>query len=332
MKLGILTSNFSTNNIDELRESKLASNRMRLNVAKDAAVMADIEVPPLDFYNFNINVDYLLIGKFVYKSGANIFIDDDGSRMKRWMQYIEALKRKNIKIFLDYTDHLIIAEDNRSDFYKSVLQYVDVVVTPSERMKENISKYFKGKIKIIEEPLEVDINPVKNSNFEEISALWFGHPTNLKYLFNYLINKKNINKLKIVTSQINEKEKIIIRNINKNIQIDFYNWEPNFYSKLNLECNICLIPSDTNDLKKNGVSNNRLITAYALGLLPIVTVVKSYEPYRSTLIDIDQINAFDKKNLMKLNNILKENQESIIEKYTTDIIKKKWLDLFKINK
>jgi hypothetical protein len=305
---------------------------MRLNVAKDAAAMADIEVPQLDFYNSNINVDYIIIGKFVYQSGANIFIDDDGSRMKRWMQYIEVVKRKKTKIILDYTDHLIIAEDNRSYFYKNVLQFVDVVVTPSERMKENISKYFNGEIKIIEEPLEVDINPVKHNDFEEISALWFGHPINLKYLFNYLIDNKNIDKLKIVTSQLKDKEKFIIQNINKNIKIDFYIWEPNFYSNLKLDCNICLIPSDTNDMKKNGVSNNRLITTYALGLIPIATVVKSYEPYRSMLIDIDHINAFDKKNLIQLNGILKEKQESIIEKYTADKIKKKWLDLFEINK
>lgn len=331
MRLGILTSNFQNNNIDELRLSKLASNRMRLNVAKDAAVMAGIEVPQLDFYNSNIDVDYLIIGKFVFQSGANLFIDDDGSRMQRWMQYIEAAKRKNTKIILDYTDHLIIAEDNRSDFYRRVLQFVDVVVTPSERMKENISKYFKREIKIIEEPLEVDVIPVKDNDFEEISALWFGHPTNLKYLFNFLINNKDIDKLKIITSPINEKEKIIIQNINKKVKLDFHTWEPNFYSKLLLDCNVCLIPSDKNDMKKNGVSNNRLITAYALGLLPIATVVKSYEPYRSTLIDIDQINAFDKKNLIKMNGIVKEKQESIVEKYTVDRIKKKWLDLLEIN-
>jgi hypothetical protein len=304
---------------------------MRLNVAKDAAVMAGIEVPQLDFYNKNIDVDYLIIGKFVYQSGANLFIDDDGSRMQRWMHYIEAVKRKKSKIILDYTDHLLIAEDNRSDFYRSVLQFIDVVVTPSERMKENISKYFKGEITIIEEPLEVDIIPVKVNDFEEISALWFGHPTNLKYLFNFLTKNKHVEKLKIVTSPINEKEKVLIKNINKKIKIDFYEWEPNFYSKLKLDCNICLIPSDINDMKKNGVSNNRLITAYALGLIPIVTVVKSYEDYRPTLIDIDQINAFDKKNLIDLNRILKEKQENIVEKYTSDKIKKKWLNLLEIN-
>ena len=39
-------------------------------------------------------------------------------------------------------------------------------------------------------------------------------------------------------------------------------------------CNLCIIPSDPNDLKKAVVSSNRLITALALGLptgLPILT-------------------------------------------------------------
>ena len=329
MKLGILSSNFLTNNIDELSESKLASNRMRLNVAKIAALDAGIYVPPLDFYKSDMKVDCLLIGKYVYQSGANIFIDDDGSRGLKWTEYIKKSKSEKIKIILDYTDHLIISEDNRSNFYDEILPLIDIVVVPSERMKENLASYFNGKISIIEEPLEVEKIPVRYDDFSIIKALWFGHPTNLKYLFDYIKNDSFIHKLKIVTSQLNETEKKLIKNINKNIQIDFYIWEPNFYSKFKIDCNICLIPSDINDFKKNGVSNNRLITAYALGLLPIVTIVKSYESYKFALINIDDHNAFEKENLIRYNKIVKESQEKIIENYSLNVIKQKWIKLIK---
>lgn len=331
MKLGILASNFKSVNVSELALSKLASNRMRLNLAKEAALMINYEIMQLNFYSKKERVDLLLIGKIVSESGANIFYDDDGTRIKKWIDYIEFSRKNETKIILDYTDHLLILNDNRKEFYEKILPYVDIVVTPSAKMMENISKYFSKKIEIIEDPIEVEINKIKNINYDVIDALWFGHKVNIVYLLDYIKKSKKINKLKIVTNQLTENDKNIITNLNKDIEVKFIEWEPNFYKINKLECNICLIPSDIKDERKNGVSNNRLITSFALGLIPVATMVKSYSEFKDNFIDIDLFNSFDSRELSEFNKKINVNRELIIEKYTKIKIIKKWSDLLKSN-
>ena len=328
MKLGILSSNFLSNDIDELKLSKLASNRMRLNVAKNAALRLGIEVEKLDFYNNSKTVDFLLIGKYVHMSGANIFIDDDGTRIDKWMGCIEKNKNNKSKIILDYTDHLLIANDCRSEFYRKIIPYIDIAIVPSIIMKKNLKKSFNGEIRVIEEPLEENVIGVANSSFDKIRALWFGHSTNLIYLFEYLKKDVNINELVIVTSLMTEDEKNKIKKINNKITFEFYKWEEKFYSKNNLKCNICLIPSNVGDERKNGASNNRLITAFALGLIPVATKIGSYLEYSDYFIDINIFDKTDKKNLVEISNKLKQNQEEIVNKYKYDEIVEKWMNLF----
>jgi hypothetical protein len=327
MKIGILSSNNTTTRIDELEKSKLASNRLRLAVVKEAALSMGYEILALDFYNTKQLIDILIIGKYVQKSGANIFLDDDGSRMNRWLDYIIFARKNKTKIILDYTDHLIEISDERSIFYKKVLDFIDLIIVPSLKMKKNIEQYYKGKIQIIEEPLEVDVSHFKHQTFEEINALWFGHPTNLMYLFKYIEKNKKIASLKIVTSELNEKDKKAIRGLNHELSMDFFTWEPNFYKKYNLNCNVSLLPSNLSDGRKNGVSNNRLITSFALGLVPIATLVESYSEFSEYIVNIDNENHFDKKNLLNLNEKLLSKQKEIISSYDLVNIKNKWKEI-----
>lgn len=324
MKIGILSSNNSSPRIEELGKSKLASNRLRLDVAKEAAISLGYEILGLDFYNNTQVADVVIVGKYVHKSGANIFIDDDGSRKNRWLNYIIFAKKNRTKIILDYTDHLIEIGDERSLFYKNILEFVDLTIVPSVKMKRNIEKYYKGKIEIIEEPVEVNISNFKYQTFEKINALWFGHPTNLIYLFKFLKKNSVIDNLKIVTNELNEKDKKAIRELKPELRVDFFIWEPNFYNKYDFNCNVCLLPSNLDDGRKNGVSNNRLITSYALGLVPVATLVESYSEFSEYIINIDNENDFNKKNLLNLNAKLLLKQKEIISYYSLVNIKNKW--------
>jgi hypothetical protein len=330
MKIGILSSNNSTSRIEELEKSKLASNRLRLAVVKDAASSMGYEIPALDFYNNKEQTDILIIGKYVHKSGANLFLDDDGSRMNRWLNYIIFAKKNRTKIVLDYTDHLIEVTDERSLFYKYILELVDLIIVPSVKMKKNIEKYYKGKIDIIEEPLEVNILSFKDHNFDKINALWFGHTTNLIYLFNYIKKNRMIDDLKIVTSELNERDKKAIRELNVELKVDFFTWEPNFYDKYDLNCNVCLIPSNLDDARKNGVSNNRLITSFALGLVPIATLVESYSEFSEYIINIDNEYGINKQSLLNLKAKLSTNQKEIVSAYSLTNIKNKWIEIISL--
>ncbi len=328
MKVGILSSNNETNAINSLAHSKLASNRLRLNVFSEAlSDKEEYRILPLDFYQKNEKADLIIVGKVVEKSGADIYLDDKGQRIENWTKYIIESKKNNSIIILDYSDNLIEVQDKRSEFYKNLINYIDAAVVPSRQMKENLEKYFDKRIIIIEEPLEEKIIPYKIREFKEINALWFGHPSNINYLLKSL-NKIEIKKLTIVTSGLVESDKQLIKNINKNIKIEFIIWEPGFYEKYKLECNVCLIPSDIKDSRKNGVSNNRLITAFAFGIIPIASKINSYKEYSNYFIDLDEvIGKIEEEKLDNLNNKLIKDQNLILKKYELNNIKEKWLNL-----
>jgi hypothetical protein len=327
MKFGILSSNNFTSNLNELAKSKLASNRLRLDIAKDAAQKKNYEVLNLDFYLKKEYADIFLIGKIVPQSGSKKFIDDQGDRIDNWLRYINEYKNSAKKIILDYTDNLIEVSDIRSNFYKNILNHVDICVVPSSKMKENLKNYFPKEIVIIEEPLEIKISNYNVTNFDNISALWFGHLTNINYLLKILYKNININYLTIVTSKISSEDQIKIKSINSSLEINFIEWEPNFYENNNLKCNVCLIPSDINDVRKNGVSNNRLIAALALGLVPLVSSVHSYKEYSNYYLDIESINCYNKNNYINTYNNIIKNRDLILSEYSKEKIITKWFDI-----
>jgi hypothetical protein len=69
----------------------------------------------------------ILVGKI----GANDII----RRTKLWLDQIQSSKNKNIKIFVDYTDHHIGFESSMRIFYEAVLKLADCIITPSNYLK-----------------------------------------------------------------------------------------------------------------------------------------------------------------------------------------------------
>jgi len=80
--------------------------------------------------------------------------------------------------------------------------------------------------------------------------------------------------------------------------------------------------------KKNGVSNNRLITAFAMGLVPAVSPIDSYKPYREYYYNLDENLTINKTQLKILNQKLISEQMDIIKDYTSIKIMEKWRNLF----
>ena len=91
-----------------------------------------------------------------------------------------------------------------------------------------------------------------------------------------------------------------------------------------------IIPGDISDERKNGVSHNRLITAFALGLPVAATRYESYLEFDHQFVDIDNISEF--KNFLQ-NPLLYSNRVEIaqrkVKNYTQENIARKWLNLIK---
>ena len=61
-------------------------------------------------------------------------------------------------------------------------------------MEENITSEWKGYTKIIPEPVEVSfIEPgIEKPDYKNLTALWFGHVSNLSYLLDYMATQMHL--------------------------------------------------------------------------------------------------------------------------------------------
>ena len=91
-----------------------------------------------------------------------------------------------------------------------------------------------------------------------------------------------------------------------------------------------IIPGDIHDERKNGVSHNRLITSFALGLPVAATKYDSYLEFDNQFADIDNKTEFENflsKPFLYSSRV--EMAQKKVKSYTRDKISQKWLDLIK---
>ena len=313
---------YKMNQPDDIVKKNIASIRIRtglftLPIFKSYRITIDESIS-------NINdINFLFIGKF------------PGNRkdlFEKWSGYINSQRDKGKIIYFDYTDSHLLHETLAGKFYSEVLKENDRIITSSETLKIHLISKFKN-ICIIEDPIEIDIQKIKcnqNNYF-----LFFGHHTNLKYLFKLIPNwdsSKEYN-LIIQTSEIGleiiqEQSRLIKKPTNLNIQLQHWSI-PNMLKAAELASGI-IIPGDITDNKKNGVSHNRLITAFALGLPVAATKYKSYLEFDNQFADIDNHDEF--KNFLLNPNLYSSRvkiAQNKVKNFTKETLARKWLKLLK---
>jgi len=313
---------YKINHNQEILNSNLASIRLRsglftLPIFKDYKVIFCENINNVD------NLDYLFVGKI----GAN-----REDLIDSWIDYINLFRKKNAGIFFDYTDHHLGQKNIMSDFYKKAILSHDHIITSSNKLKSHLIDSYK-KITVIEDPIEIDLKKItrnKNSTF-----LFYGHPTNLNFLFNLIPiwDKSKEYTLIIQTSEIGlkiiqEQSKFIQKPNNLNIQLQY--WSISNMLKASENVSGVIIPGDINDKRKNGVSHNRLITAFALGLPVAATRYESYLEFDDQFVDIDNKSEFE--NFLKNPSLYSSRVELAqkkVKNYTQENIAKKWVNLIK---
>ena len=312
---------FKTNRNQEVLNSNLASFRLRsglftLPIFKNYKVIFSENINNAD------DLDYLFVGKIGTREDL----------IKLWVDYINLFREKNVDIFFDYTDHHLGQKNIMGNFYKKAIRSHDHIVTSSNKLKSHLIDSYKNII-VIEDPIEIDLQKItrnKNSTF-----LFYGHPTNLNFLFKLIPNwdKSKEYTLIIQTSEIGlkiiqEQSKFIQKPNNLNIQLQY--WSISNMLKASKDASGVIIPGEINNDRKNGVSHNRLITAFALGLPVAATRYESYLEFDHQFVDIDNQSEFE--NFLK-NPTLYSSRVTMAQKrvknYTQENIAKKWLNLIR---
>ena len=312
-------------NILDLENSNLASVRLRTAVGMKAA-------ESLGFSNilsdgqFHKPVQLTVVGKIDYIS--------DPQRPYKWLRRLEELKINGSKIVIDYTDHHIDGNSPASQFYRESIPISDHVITSSSKLKTHILDFCKKQVQIIEDPVEVPIQaPIIRDRRDKI-ALWCGHASNFPSVIDYLINKLDsriIKKLIIMTNLYplpDEYCQLLDTTTPKDLEINIIPWNKDDLVKVAKICDICLIPTDPTNPKKNGASSNRLLTSIALGLPTAVNFIDSYLPFYKYVYDIDTTDLssiFSDADLLASK--IREGQMDITERYTLKCAQRKWEDL-----
>jgi hypothetical protein len=320
----LIPGNFKS--IDDISKSNMASIRMRAGLVKKYA--SDFQIQLTFGDHVNLNADIIIVGK--------IGMDCHNGRDNLWFRYLSEAYNQSKSIIIDYTDnHLEIINSPVYLFYKNILPLTDKAVVPSCSMSKLLSKFFAKEIILIEDPLEIESLPTKMpSSPNQLSLLWFGHASNISYLIQYLRNHLLCDvavKLNFLSN--NQGIELLLSHkhvLNTNIELNISEWTLQNMINAAKISDACLIPSDLNDPLKSGVSSNRLITAFALGLPVTADLLKSYAPFADYFhnireeplsLFIKQLNLYIKK--------CKLAQANIVGNFSNEVIAKKWLSMFK---
>ena len=272
-----------------LQHSPLASARLRLAVAATAAQELDQKVSLGE--RTPERVDRLIVGKI----GAN----DIQTRRGLWLTEIERIKGLGARVYLDYTDHHLDNNSVMTDFYLAACELADVICTPTRELKTALVEHFKIQCQIAVVPDLLEYESVKSKKALVGAApvgLWFGHPTNAKFLAQFIdshLHALTGHSLAIVSSP----QTLDILKRHKfsqppTVGIQMIPWSVQAVAQVAERTDYCVIPSDCNSPKRYA-SNNRLITALALGLPTLATALPSYSEFDDNFATIGSEEAHD---------------------------------------
>ena len=320
----LITGSF--NSTEDLTNSNMASIRMRAGLVKKYASDFQLQLTVGD--HVNLNSDMIIVGK--------IGMDCQNGRDNLWLRYLYEAHKQSKRIIIDYTDnHLEFINSPVYLFYKNILPLTDKAVVPSCSMSKLLSKFFAKEIIVIEDPLEIESLPPKMpSSPNQLSLLCFGHASNISYLIQYLKNHLLCDvavKLNFLSN--NQGIELLLSHkhlLNTNIELNISEWTLQNMINAAKVSDACLIPSDLNDPRKSGVSSNRLITAFALGLPVSADLLESYAPFSEYFHNIrnEPLSQFIKQ----LNSYVQKceiAQSNVVGNFSNEIIAKKWLSMFK---
>jgi hypothetical protein len=308
----------------ELQISQLASIRFR------AAIIAKYLPQHGSTVSFGETIpetsNIILFGKIGTK--------DIEKKQKLWLNQMKSAKNKNIKIFLDYTDHHLGFKSEMRSFYESALKFTDYIITPSDHLKILLNNYFSKKIFVIPDPIEVPVLSPKISKTNGI--LWFGHASNINYLINFLEEcPKTYEVFKLIVISNDAGLNILASHRfqkKMGFKVSLQKWSPKALIEASKISDICIIPSDRNDPKKSGVSSNRLITSLALGLPTVAEIMPSYAEFSRYFFNIRSNSVFEtmsNSSSSEFRKLISEAQQKIIPKFLPRVIAKQWIELFK---
>lgn len=257
-------------------------------------------------------------------------------------------KAKKIPIILTYNENKAIYKDMIGNFYRDLITLSDHYIVPTNKLYSEIINLGADSrnCHVINDPWQVSFFNYKEISEESVfKIIWFGHETNLRFLFNILqgiisnCHKSSKYSLTILT---NEHGVELSRNFISNLKlyglstwkIHIVTWN-NFDQprQLNEELNnahLSIIPSDPSDPRKCGVSHNRIVDSIRSGCLVCASPMESYKELEEISIlgeDFVKMIDYAYSNYNNLISTYRKKRKNLIERFSPKISIKSWEDV-----
>ncbi len=282
-----------TRSLQDLEQSNLASIRLRTTVGIRAALSLGFTSTLSDGREAG-PAQAVVVSKLDFVT--------DPTRPERWLQRVRQLKAGGARVIVDYTDHHMATESPAAGFYREAIALCDTVIASSNRLCEHIAVHTGRKAVMIDDPIEVALQAPAVRNNQIRTALWFGHATNLPYLFDYLVNhyESHAERRLILMTNLHPLPDQYISLLEvprlRKLEISIVPWSTKDLLTAGSLSDFCLLPAGVSDPRKSGASSNRLLTALAMGLPTAADRLDSYIPfseYFSDLASVDINTLFD---------------------------------------
>ena len=313
----------------------LASARLRGGVASTFALRAGHRNVFLDgddpavISSVDLDaIDLCVVTKFFGTSNARL-----------WLEVLGRLVKTKRKVLVDICEYPFVVKKNAaiSDFYNKALAYCDVMTVNSSRMQELMAPHLGRAPLVIEDAILESEQKPQFAPGKVLKLLWFGHPTNFKYLADLLPSLKTFSQqqkcqLTIVSSpELKDKVPPVDKKLSAQFSTRFIAWSFQSQRDALADCDLVLIPGDPADPRKSGASSNRIAETLQAGRFPVAAALGSYLPYeQAAWLGRDLIAGIDFA-LSQPKEVLSRIQRGQVLVKTTvkpSIVGKQWLALF----
>jgi hypothetical protein len=261
------------------------------------------------------------------------------SNSRLWLEVLGRLVKTRRKVLVDICEYPFVVKKNAaiSDFYNKALAYCDVMTVNSSRMQELMAPHLGRAPLVIEDAILESEQKPQFAPGKVLKLLWFGHPTNFKYLADLLPSLKTFSQqqkcqLTIVSSpELKDKVPPVDKKLSAQFSTRFIAWSFQSQRDALADCDLVLIPGDPADPRKSGASSNRIAETLQAGRFPVAAALGSYLPYeQAAWLGRDLIAGIDFA-LSQPKEVLSRIQRGQVLVKTTvkpSIVGKQWLALF----
>lgn len=317
--------NGSGQTLETLRQSNLASVRMRVCLAAKAFESLGAEVFFVDGLPPS-GTTHIVVSK-------PDFLTDLGRR-SRWTEAINVVLMAEGEVVVDFCDNLLSKGGPRQEFYEWLLPRAAHVICNSDVNASVVSQKTDASIEVIEDPIEYDIRPPKPSNRPFPTFLWFGHRSNLPFLLKFLVEDFHPSipiKIICLTNECPIPDEItnyLAERASPLVDLVFAEWSHQALEQAAELSDACIIPAGLNEPAKAGASSNRLLTALTLGLPVAADSLHSYGRFKEFFVDLREP-AFQKFLLDPASECprVARFQRNIVPKFNANSILQDWLRL-----